>query len=65
MRKVEYAHPKSDHWMICLNCEHEFSMEEIFVEAHELECPFCESREFRKSEAHGLSLDEYFQPSDY
>lgn len=45
-----------NYWMICLNCEHEFSMEEYLIDDN-FECPFCESREFRPCDSVGGDLD--------
>ena len=45
-----------NYWMICLNCEHDFSMEEYMIE-DTFECPFCDSTEFRASDSVGSNLN--------
>lgn len=45
-------------WMVCLNCEFEYNIEEILTDDFRTECPMCNSKEFRECDQDGFSLNE-------
>lgn len=34
-------------WIVCLNCEYEFMMDELFTDDGWIGCPLCESKSYR------------------
>ena len=53
-------------WLVCLNCEAEFSLEEVFSldyeEEIQTECPCCNSHSFRRCDSYGIDrYDEDFK----
>ncbi len=56
-------------WMLCLNCETNFSVEELFgldeEENSQMECPICASHAFRKCDSYGIDLEETYHDFDY
>lgn len=57
-------------WLVCLNCEAEFSLEEVFSldyeEEIQTECPCCNSHSFRRCDSYGIDrYDEDFKNYDY
>lgn len=51
-------------WMICLNCESEFSLDELFEPEEEstanAECPVCNNHSFRRSDSLGFDEDVHW-----
>lgn len=49
-------------WLVCLNCEAEFSLEEVFFgeedTAVSVECPICDGHEFRRCDSYGIDFQE-------
>lgn len=54
-----HSYESENLWMICLNCEHDFSFDDIFTGDDDVECPHCGSKSFRKCDSFGLDIDEY------
>ena len=54
-------------WMVCLNCETNFSLEELFVDdlENDIECPVCERHSFRRCDDYGLENDIYFKEEEW
>lgn len=57
-------------WMVCLNCETEFSVEELFASEEDdnvtTECPICSGHAFRKCDSYGMDLEkEDYRDFDY
>lgn len=45
-------------WMVCLNCEYEYAMEELFSDGDEIACPLCNSMSYRTTTELGESFDD-------
>lgn len=54
-------------WMVCSNCESNFSIEELFSEEEDnsIECPICNSHSFRKCDSYGLDIEDGYINEDY
>jgi len=55
-------------WMVCCNCESNFSIEELFSEEDtesSIECPICNSHSFRKSDSYDSDLEETYAKENY
>lgn len=51
-------------WMVCSNCENNFSIEELFSEDDEqtsIECPVCYSHSFRKCDSYGQDIENDYK----
>ena len=54
-------------WMVCLNCETEFSVEELFASEEDdlTECPVCGQHAFRKCDSYGTDLENEYRDFNY
>lgn len=56
------AYDETDNmWMVCLNCEMEFSLDDVFASElnGEIECPICSGHSFRKTNSDSSQEDYY------
>lgn len=57
-------HEADNVWLVCLNCETEFSLEDLFYNEEEgtesIECAICGGHEFRRCDSYGINIEEEY-----